>query len=65
MERHHFEIELQALKNRLLNMGALVEERVHGAMQALMERNVERGGGHRAPATRRSTTCRSRSTTAA
>jgi len=41
MERHHFEHELQALKNRLLNMGALVEERVHQAIQALMERNPE------------------------
>ena len=41
MERHHFETDLQALKNRLLNMGALVEERVHGAVQALMERNLE------------------------
>jgi len=41
MERHHFETELQALKNRLLNMGALVEERVHGAVQALMERSLE------------------------
>src|SRR5262245_7772998 len=41
MERHHFETELQNLKNRLLNMGALVEERVHGAIQALMERNLE------------------------
>jgi phosphate transport system protein len=41
MERHHFETELQALKNRLLNMGALVEERVHMAVQALMERNME------------------------
>jgi phosphate transport system protein len=41
MERHHFETDLQALKNRLLNMGALVEERVHGAIQALMERNLE------------------------
>ena len=40
MERHHFEGELQALKNRLLNMGALVEERVHRAIQALMERNL-------------------------
>jgi phosphate transport system protein len=40
MERHHFESELQALKNRLLNMGALVEERVHRAIQALMERNL-------------------------
>ena len=41
MEPRHFEIELQALKNRLLGMGALVEERVHQAMQALMERRVE------------------------
>ena len=41
MERHHFETDLQALKNRLLNMGALVEERVHMAVQALMERNLE------------------------
>ena len=41
MEPRHFEIELQALKNRLLRMGALVEERVHGAMQALMERRLE------------------------
>jgi phosphate transport system protein len=41
MERHHFESDLQGLKNRLLNMGALVEERVHGAIQALMERNLE------------------------
>ena len=41
MERHHFETDLQALQNRLLNMGALVEECVHGAVQALMERNLE------------------------
>jgi len=41
MERHHFETDLQGLKKRLLNMGALVEERVHGAIQALMERNPE------------------------
>jgi phosphate transport system protein len=41
MERHHFETDLQALKNRLLNMGAMVEERVHAAIQALMERNLE------------------------
>jgi len=40
MERHHFESELQTLKNRLLNMGALVEERVHRAIQALMERDL-------------------------
>ena len=41
MEPRHFEVELQALKNRLLKMGALVEERVHVAMQALMERRME------------------------
>ena len=41
MEPRHFEVELQALKNRLLKMGALVEERVHLAMQALMERRME------------------------
>jgi len=41
MEPRHFEAELQALKNRLLGMGALVEERVHLAMQALMERRIE------------------------
>ena len=41
MEPRHFEVELQALKNRLLKMGALVEERVHVAMQALMERRIE------------------------
>jgi phosphate transport system protein len=40
MERHHFESDMQALKNRLLNMGALVEERVHRAIQALMDRNL-------------------------
>jgi len=42
MERHHFEEDLQALKNRLLNMGALVEERVHEAILALIERNLDR-----------------------
>jgi phosphate transport system protein len=41
MERHHFDTELQALKNRLLNMGALVEERVHRSILALMERNLD------------------------
>jgi phosphate transport system protein len=41
MEPRHFEMELQALKNRLLGMGALVEERVHLAMQALMERRID------------------------
>jgi len=41
-QRHHFEEELQILKQRLLNMGALVEERVHGAIEALMERRVDK-----------------------
>ena len=41
MERHNFEEELQALKNRLLNMGALVEERLHQAITALMERRQD------------------------
>ncbi len=41
MERHHFEVELQALKNRLLTMGALVEERVHQAVRALVDRRQE------------------------
>jgi phosphate transport system protein len=41
MERHHFEEELQVLKQRLLNMGALVEERVHQAVKALMERRLD------------------------
>jgi phosphate transport system protein len=41
MEPRHFEVDLQALKNRLLKMGGLVEERVHEAMQALVERRVE------------------------
>jgi phosphate transport system protein len=40
-ERHHFEEELQALKNRLLSMGALVEERVHDAIHALIERRLD------------------------
>ena len=39
-QRHHFEDDLRALKNRLLSMGAMVEERVHQAVQALMERNA-------------------------
>jgi len=41
MERHHFEEELQTLKNRLLTMGGLVEERLHAAVAALMERRAE------------------------
>jgi phosphate transport system protein len=41
MERHHFEEELQGLKNRILTMGALVEERVHQAVRALIDRQLE------------------------
>jgi phosphate transport system protein len=41
MERHYLDDELQALKNRLLNMAALVEERTHQALQALVERRPE------------------------
>jgi len=41
MERHYLDAELQALKNRLLNMAALVEERTHQALQALVERRPE------------------------
>jgi phosphate transport system protein len=41
MERQHFETELQALRNQLLRMGGLVEERVHRAVQALVERREE------------------------
>ena len=40
-QRHHFEDDLRALKNRLLSMGALVEERARQAVQALMERRTE------------------------
>jgi phosphate transport system protein len=41
MERPHLDDELQALKNRLLNMAALVEERTHHAIQALVDRRPE------------------------
>jgi phosphate transport system protein len=41
MERHHFETELQALRNQLLTMGGLVEERVHRAVQAQIHRREE------------------------
>ncbi len=41
MERHHFEAELQALRNQLLTMGGLVEERVHRAIHALVHRQEE------------------------
>jgi len=38
MERHHFEGELQNLRNQLLTMGGLVEQRVHRAVHALVHR---------------------------
>lgn len=41
MERHHFEAELQVLKQRLLTMGALVEERAHRAVRSLIDRRLD------------------------
>ncbi len=41
MERQHFEGELQNLRNQLLTMGGLVEERVHRAVHALIHRREE------------------------
>jgi phosphate transport system protein len=41
VERHHFDEELHALRSRLLNMAALVEERVHRSIRALIERREE------------------------
>jgi phosphate transport system protein len=41
MERHHFEEELQALKQRLLTMGALVEEHAHRAVRSLIDRRLD------------------------
>src|SRR5258706_8091973 len=41
MERHHFEEDLQVLKQRLLHMGALCEERVQAAVDALMQRRLD------------------------
>jgi phosphate transport system protein len=39
MERQHFQQELGALKERLLAMGGLAEDRVRTAMQALVDRD--------------------------
>jgi phosphate transport system protein len=44
MERHHFEAELQALRNQLLTMGGLVEDRVHRAVQSLIHRREDEAG---------------------
>ena len=41
MERNHFEAELQTLRNQLLTMGGMVEERVHRAVSALVNRREE------------------------
>jgi phosphate transport system protein len=41
MERHHFEGDLQALRNQLLTMGGLVEDRVRRAVDALVHRREE------------------------
>ena len=41
MERHHFQQELGTLKERLLAMGGLAEERVRTAMQGLVERDAD------------------------
>jgi phosphate transport system protein len=41
MERNHFQQELERLKERLLAMGGLAEERVRTAMQGLVERDNE------------------------
>lgn len=41
MERHHFEADLQALRNQLLTMGGLVEDRVHRAVHSLVHRREE------------------------
>lgn len=41
MERNHFEAELAGLRNLLLTMGGMVEERVHRAVQALIHRREE------------------------
>ncbi len=41
MERHHFQQQLGALKERLLAMGGLAEERVRTAMQGLVDRDAQ------------------------
>jgi phosphate transport system protein len=41
MERHHFQQELGALKERLLAMGGLAEDRVRTAMEGLVERDYQ------------------------
>jgi len=47
MERHRYEEELQALKQRLLTMGALVEERVHRSIRALIDRRLDEAEAER------------------
>ncbi len=41
MERQHFEGNLEALKHRLLHMGALVEAQTNKALVSLMERRAD------------------------
>ena len=41
MERAHFQQELESLKERLLAMGGLAEERVRTAMVGLVEREPD------------------------
>ena len=41
MERQHFEGDLEALKHRLLHMGALVEAQTNKALVSLMERRAD------------------------
>jgi phosphate transport system protein len=41
MERHHFQQELETLKERLLAMGGLAEDRVRTAIQGLVERDSD------------------------
>lgn len=41
MERHHFEDELEKVKQTLLHMGAIVEDHVHRSILAMVERRED------------------------
>jgi len=41
VQRHQFEEDLETLKQRLLRMGAIVEDHVHRAIVALVERRLD------------------------